>query len=1344
MIIGLLRQRYICLCAMMALTLVSSAVHAATADGVTYQLSFDGTTLPTVQARPEAPTVYRGLVAANTSDVTYRPGVYGQAIELGLGPTGVNVRFKALDNLPVQTGTVEMWVMPKQWYLNASGDYLYHQRFFNAQNGSNPTAGWFQIYKFHEGGFWCVRGTSSAYAAQNTIVDYTAVIGRWVHLVTTYHDSHVQQFVNGMLFESDLKPLSNLPSIIVLGDAGLDPAISTTDTPTTLMDELKIYNRVLTAAEIRTSYANGMAELARRSQPTMGVPAATTAPIMDGNLLTSPGEWASASRLIGFRRTVAEISPSTSSSAIGVDPSIGLSLAHDATHLYLAFQRPHQTGENVSAPARARDADLSGDDSVVVELAPNWNGSDVPGTSYRFELSSMGSTADAKVDAANVPTTAWNPTWTASTTVNSSQSVLEMRIPLAALERTSLGPNESWAARILSRRVILGSPKTEWYWGGIPGTVKNGVWGRLVLRSDATAVRVKTLQTTRGGALAASADLIAGSTLNSVMMVTEVPGRTASGYYGSAVRSTPLSASGTASLATDGQVGDQGAVGYESAVINRANGEVFWSAPLALDLEKGAVLGLTLRPSLGVAQVQVGIAGTGIDPGATPITITLVPTLGGAAVFTKVLGAASFVNQIAQFTIPISGLVPAGYTLRSSVTLPGAGAPTIKELTFTKPEEASWRNSQDGILPSGQVPEPWTALTQATHAGVMTISCWGRQYRFDASPLPSQITSQGQELLSSKAVLVGEKAGVETIWTATGFRVVEATNSKITFTGTGTLGGASLVVTGFIEYDGLIWYTLSGDLSATDFDRVSFLLPMDTSNGKAAYRMTSGSMDGVKKNSGTNLPWTSALIHALWFGNEQVGISWLAESDQHWKIATDQPRLELAQSSVNSLVFRVNLVSGGTRDVTAGSFSFGVHPTPARPMPPHWRRNAMNNRNAFVAPWMMRYHGYPMLPEGAARDTALATFASTMPSWRRLGDSVAVSVYLHSGMISDKSPEWSYFGAEWNNPTNLYPKVPEEEAHDQGLHGVCPASDGWIDFDVTNIKKFLTETGLDGVYHDFGAPSVCSNAKHGCDQRMPLLADRELHKRLYVVQRQLAATRGRQSWYMHHISVCSGLLATSQASFADTIVDSEQIAGLVPTRGADLFIRQLPLEFYRIRGSAKPFGITNNFIINRDPALPGNYGMCLVHDIVSQFGGPGWQTWGAIADKLRTFGLTDDDVEFRGYWEGKGGASVTHAGQGVDDVLMSLYLKPRARAVAILVNRSNAARTETLSWDTASLGIQGTIQASDLETGISIPLTGNACLLTMQPLQARYIQISAIPPTVVKPPSATPSRIALP
>jgi hypothetical protein len=916
-----------------------------------------------------------------------------------------------------------------------------------------------------------------------------------------------------------------------------------------------------------------------------------------------------------------------------------------------------------------------------------------------------------------------------------------MSIPLAALERTALGPNESWAARILSRRVILGSPKSEWCWGGVPGTAKNGAWGRLVLRSDATAVRVKTLQTSRGGAVAASADLIAGSTLNSVMMVTEVPGSTALGYYGTALRTTPLSASNTASLATDGQIGDQGAVGYESAVINRANGEVFWSAPLALDLEKGAVLGLTLRPSLGVAQVQVGIAGTSIDPAISPITITLVPTLGGAAVFSKILGAGAFVNQLAQFTIPISDLVPAGYTLRSSVTMPGATVATIKELTFTKPEEASWRNSQVGILPPDQVPEPWTALTQVTQDGVTTISCWGRQYRFEGSPLPSQITSQGKDLLSSKAILVGEKAGVETTWTATGFQVTEATNSKITFTGTGTLGGANLLLTGYIEYDGLIWYTLSGDLSVADFDRVGFLLPMDTTNGKAAYRSTSGSLDGVKKNSGTNIPWTSALIHSLWFGNEQVGISWMTESDKHWKIATDMPRLELAQKSANSLVFRVNLVSGGTQDVTSGSFSFGLHPTPARPLPPHWRRNAMNNRNAFVSSWMMRYHGYPMLPEGAARDTALATFASTMPLWRKLGDSVAVSVYLHSGMISDKSPEWSFFGAEWNNPTNVYPKVPEEEAHDQGLNGVCPASDGWNDFDVANIKQFLTETGLDGVYHDFGAPSVCTNTKHGCDQRMPLLADRELHKRLYVVQRQLAATRGRQSWYMHHISVCSGLLATSQVSFADTIVDSEQIGGLVPTRGGDLFIRQLPLEFYRIRGSAKPFGIANNFIINREPVLPGNYGMCLVHDIVSQFGGPGWQTWGAVADKLRTFGLTDDDVEFRGYWEGKGGASVTHAGQGVDDVLMSLYLKPGARAVAILVNRSNASRTETVTWDTASLGIPGAIQASDLETGLSLPLEGNACTVALTALGVRYIQISTVLPTVAVPAAAVPGRV---
>ena len=49
----------------------------------------------------------------------------------------------------------------------------------------------------------------------------------------------------------------------------------------------------------------------------------------------------------------------------------------------------------------------------------------------------------------------------------------------------------------------------------------------------------------------------------------------------------------------------------------------------------------------------------------------------------------------------------------------------------------------------------------------------------------------------------------------------------------------------------------------------------------------------------------------------------------------------------------------------------------------------------------------------------------------------------------------------------------------------------------------------------------------------------------------------------------------------------------------DLFVRQLPLEYYRIRGNAQVFGVANHFIMNVEPVLPANFAMGLIHDIVS-------------------------------------------------------------------------------------------------------------------------------------------------
>lgn len=251
--------------------------------------------------------------------------------------------------------------------------------------------------------------------------------------------------------------------------------------------------------------------------------------------------------------------------------------------------------------------------------------------------------------------------------------------------------------------------------------------------------------------------------------------------------------------------------------------------------------------------------------------------------------------------LPIEDLAAGDYIVRSTVRLPGIDAPSIKEVLFSKPD-MPWKGNKVGILDDQQVPEPWTPLVveKEKETGQTVTSCWGRQYVFEGSPLPSQIISQSKELLASPAVLVGTKDGVDTAWKTSGFKILNATPAKVTFQGKASLGGTKFIINGLIEYDGMIWLTLEGDLSKSGFDQINFVMPMR--QDMATYRLIG---ESVQRNAGR---WTSGLVNSIWFGNEKIGISWFAESDATWKSIPAVPRFDLAQAG-DAQVFRVNLAA---------------------------------------------------------------------------------------------------------------------------------------------------------------------------------------------------------------------------------------------------------------------------------------------------------------------------------------------------------------------------------------------------------------------------------------------------
>ncbi len=176
------------------------------------------------------------------------PGVSGPAFQIGRDE---RLDYELPGNFSSARGSVSMWVMPVNWKgRNDRFEVFLHAR---------GTGFLLHLYKYHQ------PNMASIYIS--TGPDYN-VIARcaaddwqpeeWHHLVATWDQTRVQIYVDSELAqEKDLPEGMTLPTLEdgwftitppKLWDQGFDPD------DRTVADEVKLYDRVLTAAEIRRDY----------------------------------------------------------------------------------------------------------------------------------------------------------------------------------------------------------------------------------------------------------------------------------------------------------------------------------------------------------------------------------------------------------------------------------------------------------------------------------------------------------------------------------------------------------------------------------------------------------------------------------------------------------------------------------------------------------------------------------------------------------------------------------------------------------------------------------------------------------------------------------------------------------------------------------------------------------------------------------------------------------------------------------------------------------------------------------------------------------------------------------
>ena len=227
----------------------AEAIIGAVEDGLVAYWTFDK---DTVKIKTEAVDLLSGLAAAVHGDPELAPASDCKVGECILFDGSVD-RFLVEDSKPPTIDrdweeiTLECWV-----YINALDDSWNRIISLDDMPANTAVASLYYDDDDNQNGFFVRAGGQSTQAAQDNVLE-DIPIEEWLHLTGTYDGNTVHYYVNGKLEKKYAMKGGKLPKgglLLGIGDRsdGCD-----CDTIQGYLDEFRIYDRVLTPAEVQNN-----------------------------------------------------------------------------------------------------------------------------------------------------------------------------------------------------------------------------------------------------------------------------------------------------------------------------------------------------------------------------------------------------------------------------------------------------------------------------------------------------------------------------------------------------------------------------------------------------------------------------------------------------------------------------------------------------------------------------------------------------------------------------------------------------------------------------------------------------------------------------------------------------------------------------------------------------------------------------------------------------------------------------------------------------------------------------------------------------------------------------------
>ena len=640
-------------------------------------------------------------------------------------------------------------------------------------------------------------------------------------------------------------------------------------------------------------------------------------------------------------------------------------------------------------------------------------------------------------------------------------------------------------------------------------------------------------------------------------------------------------------------------------------------------------------------------------------------------------------------------------------------------------------------LLAGEIPAPWASLEIKGN----TVSCWGRNYRFDGTLLPARISSQERNILAAPVKLAAVVNGRELNWKQATFKSTGKSSEAVDYGTKASAAGVTARCEFSTEFDGCTRVELTLESPAPlKIDSLDLIVPLRPAHAQFFHHSSTLPVyvwDWPKKQlnagrvgeQGLKLPF----VYFIWLGSDEGGLQMFAESDQALAPAEPTAVVTVTPGRETS-VLRFHLLSNYTLN-GSWHWTFGFMATPVKAYP----RDVSSLRYCQMGGYGIEDHYWGDKPPADGYPPALdllkasgVNYVGFHENWSeqqslprpkepaRLVSLIngchtrGMGLVLYTGCWADMtSPE---FTNRWEMPplADHYQYQRPDNTH---ICRACCNDSGYSELLISSYGAALAKWGFDGLYLDgLTSPLPCLNTNHGCGYlgrdgqthpTMPIWRSRELVKNL----RGLFTGRNRPGILVAHTS---GTVLLPVLSFADTYLDGEHLGNYFKMGAAEF-----PEVLMRSEMYGRNFGIpcTQLPVRGTAPEVERGRTLSLLYDSLvtwsQDYQKDIWRAW-------KAFGM--DGARWLPWWDSKALASCN-----ASDFRISAYVQDKRGALLVVANlgTNQSVATVTLRRKACGLGAQRLLETRDESTGQAMASPGDTFSIPVNAGSFKLISVQA-------------------